>query len=605
MRSDYYCMAQKNPASSGAPPRPAKPVVALKRTLALLALSTACLAQVSKEPQRAPDLAQRVDDYLQRCGAFGFSGSVLIAVDDGVVLSKGYGVADRKTGALCTSDTIFDLGSLSKQFTATVVLALAQQKKLKLDDKLSDFFDDVPSDKRAITLHQLLAHTSGLPRGLASVGSRATDREKMLRDAFAAPLAFKPGKQHLYSNLGYDVLAAVVEIATKKPFEDVVHELAFTPSKMTSTGFRQDGKLDAARAARGEPERYDPPPAGSMIEEDASRFEGHFDEKLLATDGWYTWGLRGAGGVLSTVGDLWLWEQTLRGDALLDTKSKRTLWQPVHDNYACGWYVLESPRNTPWIAHGGSTGNGFDVYATRYPEERVFFTVLGNTSGVVPWVNLNVGKLIFGEQVALPPAVVALDEAALSSVCGVYECSDARLRVTAFEGAWSIEALDAKAFEALTGASGKSPALDKSRSIVAGLARDDFKAFHAAESQQHPLNFMEGWWGRMKDKHGPLKHSEVLGAVDERGDSATVIARLEFERGGELMRFLWSAGKLSGVNIGAPYPSRVRLVPTSATTAIAYDLVSGKTTCSAAFDRAHDKLELKLDVGRTTWTALR
>lgn len=605
MRSDYYNVARKNPASNGAPQRPAKHVEWMKRSLAVLALSTVCAAQVSKEPQRAPDLAQRVDDYLQRCGAFGFSGSVLIAVDDGVVLSKGYGVADRKTGARCTSETIFDLGSLSKQFTATVVLALAQQKKLKLDDKLADFFGDVPSDKRAITLHQLLAHTSGLPRGLASVGSRATDREKMLHDVFAAPLAFKPGKQHQYSNLGYDVLAAVVEVATKKPFEDVVRELAFTPSKMTSTGFRQDGKLDAARAARGEPERYDPPPVGSMLIDDASRFEGQFDEKLLATDGWYSWGLRGAGGVLSTVGDLWRWEQTLRGDTLLDAKSRHTLWQPVHDNYACGWYVLESPRHTPWIAHGGSTDSGFDVYATRYPEERVFFAVLGNTSGVVPWVNLNVGKLIFGEQVALPPAVAALDEAALGSACGVYESAKARLRVSAFEGAWSIEALDAKAFEALTGASGKSPEFDKSRSIVTGLARDDFKAFHAAENPQHPLKFMEGWWARMKEKHGSLAHAEILGAVDERGDAATVIARLDFERGGELMRFLWSAGKLNGVNIGGPYPSRVRLVPTSATTALAYDLVSGKTACSLTFDPAHTKLELKLDAGRSSWTALR
>src|SRR5688572_28264991 len=117
VRSDCYCMAQRNPASSGAPRRQAKSVEALKRALAVLALSTVGVAQASKEPQHAPDLAQRVDDYLQRCGAFGFSGSVLVAVDDGVVLSKGYGVADRKTGAPCTSETIFDLGSLSKQFT--------------------------------------------------------------------------------------------------------------------------------------------------------------------------------------------------------------------------------------------------------------------------------------------------------------------------------------------------------------------------------------------------------------------------------------------------------------------------------------------------------
>lgn len=570
----------------------------------VLALTGVCAAQASKDPQHAADLGERVDEYLRRCSAFGFSGSVLVAVDERVVLTEGYGIADRKTGALCTSETIFDLGSLSKQFTATAVLALVQQKKLKLADTLPDFFEDVPADKRAITVHQLLAHTAGLPRGLHSVGSRATDRAAMLRDTFAAPLASKPGKQHLYSNLGYDVLAAVVEVATKKSFEEVVREILFTPVQMASTGFRQDGLLDAARAARGEPERYDPPPPGSTVEDDDSRFEGRSDEKLLATDGWYTWGMRGAGGVLSTVGDLWSWERALRGEAILDAKSKRTLWEPVHSNYACGWYVLESPRKTPWIAHGGSTASGFDVYATRYPEERVFLTVLGNTRGVVPWVNLNVGKLIFGEPVALPPETVALDQAQLAAVCGDYDAGKkASFRVATFEGAWSIEALDEGAFEALISASGKSPVLGKSRAIVAGLERDDFKAFQAAVSEEHPLGFMPGWWRGIVARHGPITSAQVLGATEVRDDSATVVARFEFKRGCELMRLVWSGGVLSGVNTGGPYPSRVRVIPTSAGAGLAYDLVAGKTSAGVRFDA--DKRELALEVGGRTTRAVR
>ncbi len=578
----------------------------MKLAFLALALCAPVATQDARAPWLAPDLGQRMDDYLRRASAFGFSGSALVAVGDEVLLSHGYGIADRKTGASCAPETIFDLGSLSKQFTATAVLALAQQKKLALDDKLSKFFDDVPIDKRAITLHQLLAHTSGLPRGLETVGSRAADRQAMLQAAFAAPLAAKPGKGHLYSNLGYDVLGAVIEVATGRPFEDVVRELVFTPAKMASTGFRQDGRLEAKRAARGEPVHYDPPPAGSILADDESRFEGLMEEKPLATEGWYTWGLRGAGGMLSTVSDLWLWEQALRGVTVLDAKSKHILWDPVLGNYACGWYVHESQRKTPWIAHGGSTGNGFDVYATRYPKEGVFFTVLGNTTGVVPWVNVNLGKLVFGEQVELPPAAVALDEDALARVCGVYELGKhARLRVSAFEGAWSIEALDAAAFEALLGAksSRESPALEKSRAIVAGLGRDNFKVFHAAESKQYPLRFMEGWWGRMKSKHGALIDAEVLGAVEEHGQSSTVIARLDFDRGGELMRFVWSGETLTGVNIGAPYLSRVRVVPTSTNSALAYDLVSGKTTCSASFDP--EGKELQLDIAGRALRAAR
>lgn len=574
------------------------------RPLALLVAVSVVIASFAPAQTRerwkpAATVVAQLDDYLQRCAAFGFTGSVLIAFGDEIVLAKGYGIADEKTGALCTPQTVFDLGSLSKQFTASTVLALAQAKVLSLDDPLTKYVEDVPADKRGITLRHLLSHTSGFPRGHHEIGSALGERDDFLRKMLALPLESKPGSQHSYSNIGYGLVAALVELATKQNFEDVVRERVFAPAGLENTDFRRAGRLDAARAARGVSERFDPPPPGSMLESDDSRFEGHGDEKPLATDGWYTWGLRGAGGVLSDVGDLWKWERALRGTTILNEASKRQLFTVVKGNYALGWYVLESPRKTPWIAHGGSTANGFDVYATRFPREEIFITVLGNISGVVPWINAHLAKVIFGEKLEMPPQAAALDAATLAAMAGEYideSKHGTRWRVTSLDGVWAVEALDKPSFEFLTSADRRVDArlVESTRLALEGLARDDFAPIEALDSETRPLGFVRGWWSRMKAHHGAPKRVVVLGGVAADRAAPCTVGLVDFERGSELIRFLWSDKELSGLNIGAPYPSRVRFVPLSKTVAVSHDLVTGKTRATLRFDPKTNDLELEI-----------
>jgi CubicO group peptidase (beta-lactamase class C family) len=554
--------------------------------LAVLATGLRATQDAAGETLVRGALAEKIDRYLSRCVPFGFSGSALVAAGDEVILCKGYGIADSQTGAACSPSTIFDLGSLTKQFTATAVLVLEQRGVLAVTDKLDRFLSDVPPDKASIQIHHLLAHTSGLPRGLPGLGSEVHDREAMLKMVLEAPLHSKPGAEHVYSNIGYDLLGAIVEIATKKPFEEALRELLFDPAGMGSTGFRKDGRLDPSLAARGRMKPDDPPPPGSLLEgqtQDEPRRPG---ERTLATEGWYSWGLRGAGGVLSTAPDLWRWERELRGDDLLTKASKKKLFTPVRGDYAYGWYALKTKAGKTWIEHGGSTGNGFDVKCTRYPDDRVFFVVLGNAPGNVPWVNLNVGKLLQGESIELPPATAPPGESELEALAGEYEGPKGlRLRLFAHSGALILEAGSETAFRFLAGdagAVGSKTELQVSRKIVDGFATADFRALHAVEDKQYPLFFMESWWQGLLAHHGALQRATVLGATAEFSGGITVTALLEFERGSENFRLQWSGGKLGGVNIGAPYPNRLRLVPESAQSFVAYDLVRQRVLARAS-----------------------
>src|SRR5262245_42600853 len=175
-------------------------------------------------------IAHAIDDYLTRCVPFAFSGSVLVVLDGSVILSKGYGIADRATGTPCTPATIYDLGQLAQPLTACAVLVLEQQKKLRTKDTLEQFLPDVPTDKRKIQLLHLLTHTSGLPPTIPGVAAKTETREDLIRMSLRMTLRDPPGTHTTTSDAGYTLLAAVVEIVTKQSFEEALRELVLRPA---------------------------------------------------------------------------------------------------------------------------------------------------------------------------------------------------------------------------------------------------------------------------------------------------------------------------------------------------------------------------------------
>ncbi len=572
---------------------------------ALAAFLSSATFQDETKPIVRGDLGARLDDYLTRSAAFGFSGSVLVKKGGEIVLSKGYGLADRSAKTPNAPDTIHDIGSLTKQFTATAILLLEQDGKLSISDTLPKFFRDVPADKREIQLHHLLTHTSGLPRGSERVASSLQDRDALVKILFELPLESKPGARHAYSNLGYGLLAVVVEKVSGRTFEEYLSERLFRPAGLSSTGFRGDGRLDAAHAAHGS---RGPPEADLSGSKMTGEHENPW-EPSLATACWYSWGLRGAGGVLTTILDLERWHRAIGSDSILRAAAREKLFRPFKDNYACGWYVQKTQRGARWIEHGGSTENGFECKMTMFPDEEVLLVVLGNVGGlIVPWVNLNLGKLALGETVEWPPEVHAVDEARLQALAGAYEApGGARFAIEAHDGALVLSAENAAALSRIAPplSDRSKDLLSKTEKIAAELRKDRFGLLHAAEWKKHPLFFFDNWWKELAKERGDLREIVVLGGVEDPALGAvSTLLDLRFEHGREILKLAWSDGEITGTTIGPPYLSRVRLVATADERFVCFDLKASHAIAelSANTKAREDPLPLTLVAREKTVT---
>lgn len=166
------------------------------------------------------DLGLKIDIYLTLEEEKGFSGTVLIERSDKVILKNGYGFTDSTNTYHITPKTNFFVASITKGFTGISILQLVQNNKLKLNQKLSDFFDNVPKEFSGTTLHQLLIHTSGLGNNYG--GTAIKDRNDAVKDIFSYPSEFPSGSDFLYSNDGYSLLAAVVEVDSGSTYEEYV-----------------------------------------------------------------------------------------------------------------------------------------------------------------------------------------------------------------------------------------------------------------------------------------------------------------------------------------------------------------------------------------------
>ncbi|HEX5043866.1 MAG TPA: serine hydrolase domain-containing protein [Candidatus Polarisedimenticolaceae bacterium] len=312
---------------------------------------------------------KKADAWLAEWAQAGFSGVVLAARDGKLVLAKGYGMADREGGTPFRVDSVFSIGSVTKQFTAAAILRLEQDGKLSAQDPITKFYPDAPADKRAITLHQLLTHTAGLDSDFAG-DYDPVDRDAYVGRIFASKLRSAPGTTHHYANAGYSLLAAVVEKASGMPYETYLREKLFLPAGMKETGYRQPA-WPAPRVAvgyRGK-DRW-----GTIL------------EKTWLPDG-PGWALRGNGGIHTTLADMVRWERVLEGDGnLLSAASRRkmfTAWVPEQPGgesfYGYGWATFASPRGGRLIAHDG--GNGiFSFDFRRYVDDGLLVLTFSNAS---------------------------------------------------------------------------------------------------------------------------------------------------------------------------------------------------------------------------------
>ena len=355
-----------------------------------------------------PALATAVPQAVDAATGGKFWGMVLVAKGGEVVFERGWGASDRAGKRLNDARTIFELASTSKQVAATAILRLEQQKKLKTSDPITKFFPKAPKDKKAVTVDHLLHHTAGLDPNLGVPYAWKGTLETYLEQMLAPPLATTPGTAFAYSNVGYELLAAIVEVVTGAPFEAYCRKELFAPAGLVDTGFVNDGALVASdRAAR-------------------RACEDCLDE-WTATRWFYGWGYRGMGGVVSTADDLVRWDRALRGDAVLDKAAKAKLYATALDGYACGWFVGPTDTGTTRAWHTGGV-RGFAIQYVRWLEDDVMLAILSDGTTDVYGVERAVTATLFA-----PPKLVAdLDGTG-------FEVSEYRA-VVATEGvAWVVE----------------------------------------------------------------------------------------------------------------------------------------------------------------------
>ncbi len=271
--------------------------------LPLGALVLAAAATAAAPPDAG--LGDKLDRWLVSAD---FKGNVLVWKSGTAVLRKGYGLSDREAGVAYDADTVFSIGSITKQFTAAAILKLEMQGKLKVEDSIAKYLPGVPDDKKAITLHRLLTHTSGLESDFAG-DYDPVGRDEYVKRVLGSKLRTKPGEAYDYANAGYSLLGAIVEIVSGKSYESYLRENLFLPAGMKETGYILP-KWPASRMAVG----YR---AGNRW--------GRINEKPWAADGPY-WALKANGAISSTLDDMRRWHQALVADSLLSASEEAKMF---------------------------------------------------------------------------------------------------------------------------------------------------------------------------------------------------------------------------------------------------------------------------------------
>ncbi|MEP6635437.1 MAG: serine hydrolase [Acidobacteriota bacterium] len=343
------------------------------RALAITLVTCAMMAFALQGPVLAQDPAKskaaKIAEVMMTANKYRlFNGSVLVAENGKVIYKKGLGLANMEWNIPNAPDTRFRLGSITKQFTATLVLQLVEQGRIKIDSKITDYLPDYRKDTGGkVTIHNLLTHTSGIPNYTGLPGFNEVSRdpysvEEFVKKYTSNDLEFEPGSKFSYSNSGYFILGAIIEKVTGQRYEQVLKERILDPLGMKNSGYDHYANILERRAAG-----YQKTPDGYVN-------APYLDMSLPFA----------AGAIYSTVDDLYLWDQALYTDRVLSAHSKDLMFKPFLSDYAYGWNVTNASygtgtERTLQIRHDGGI-NGFSTIIVRFPEQKHLIVLLDNTA---------------------------------------------------------------------------------------------------------------------------------------------------------------------------------------------------------------------------------
>jgi CubicO group peptidase (beta-lactamase class C family) len=529
------------------------------------------------------DLATKLDLYLTRITPFGFSGALLAAKDGKVILNRGYGMAIRSENVPNTSETVFSIGSITKQFTAAGIMKLEMMGKLHTEDKITQYFEDVPEDKKEITLHNLLTHTSGVVDALGPDYVTAT-RDETARKTLEAPLRFKPGEQFGYSNAGYSLLAAVIEKISGQSYEEFLNEHLFTPSGMKFTGYRipEWDKKVVAHWYWGEKDN------GTPLEKNYPQ-----------------WHLLGNGGILSTTGDMYKWHLALLEDKVLSAEVKKKMFTPFLNEYGYGWDIIEREMGT-LIQHDGGSMLGNSAEMRRYIDAGVVTIVFCNQSfdqrALFEAVRDKIETVVFGGNVAFPPKVLPFDPEKLQKYEGEYKLeTGGKLLAQIRGGNFVISAKGQDAISVLFDPANPDPSQfekwnELSETVFEAVLQGDYGPIGNVlmnKNQRLPRvkELIEMRLNMYEPRTGKIKSVRSIGTLPTTFDgekAAVTYIQLKGEKGSLFFELYWEGNKNVGVGpTPPPGEMALRFLPLSETEFSGYRIDSAINT----------KIGFKLDDG--------
>jgi CubicO group peptidase (beta-lactamase class C family) len=330
--------------------------------------------------------ADKVDDAVRAdMKRHPIPGLALEIIQNGQCIKRaGYGMANLEQQTPVTPETVFEIGSVTKQFTAAGILLLAQDGKLSIDDRISLHLKDTPESWKNITLRNLLTHTSGIKNYTVLDGFELRQhltQAQFIRQLGAQPLDFQPGEKWSYCNSGFNLLGYVIENVSGTNYWQYMRQRIFDPLGMTGTTNRDPRGLIPFRASG-----YETNAAGQYINRD-------YD----LTD------IFAAGAIVSTVDDMAKWNASLDSQKLLTAATEKDMWTPVRLNngkthdYGFGWFLspLQGHQN---IGHSGST-SGFSATIQRFPQDGLAVIVLTNSNedGIATKVAKEIALLYLGK----------------------------------------------------------------------------------------------------------------------------------------------------------------------------------------------------------------
>ena len=337
----------------------------------LISISVATADQVDD----SKPLLEGLDKYITaEVLGHSFRGTVLVGVNGQIVFKKAYGLADEQWNTPNTTTTKFRIASLSKQFTAACILLLQERGRLKVQDPISQYLPRLPQPWHHITIHQLLTHTSGIPNytdspQIAKLNRTGATPQEMIELVADKPLDFKPGSQLRYTNTGYILLGMIIEKVSGEPYHAFLKSNIFERLGITNSGYDRATDILKERAS------------GYRIKDGAIANADFIDMTLPYA----------AGGIYSTVEDMYRWNEALAQDGkLLSKDSLKQMFteypEATYEGMHYGYGVVISRRKFGKLLyyHGGGV-EGFSSSIQRYPSERVCIVVLSNLASFKPW----------------------------------------------------------------------------------------------------------------------------------------------------------------------------------------------------------------------------